>query len=47
MSGTTEAFARVKIDKLLADAGCNLTDGGAGDQASASRAGQGKGPTPD
>ena len=27
MSGTTEAFARVRIDALLADAGCNLTDG--------------------
>ena len=27
MSGTTEAFARVKIDKLLGDAGWNLTDG--------------------
>ena len=27
MSGTTEAFARVKIDALLADAGWNLTDG--------------------
>ena len=27
MSGTTEAFARVKIDKLLEDAGWNLTDG--------------------
>ncbi len=27
MSGTTEAFARVEIDALLADAGWNLTDG--------------------
>ena len=27
MSSTTEAFARVKIDKLLEDAGWNLTDG--------------------
>ena len=27
MSGTTEAFARVKIDALLKDAGWNLTDG--------------------
>ena len=27
MSGTTEAFARVKIDELLEDAGWNLTDG--------------------
>ena len=27
MSGTTEAFARVKIDSLLKDAGWNLTDG--------------------
>ena len=27
MSGTTEAFARVKIDALLRDAGWNLTDG--------------------
>ena len=27
MSGTTEAFARVKIDALLKDAGRNLTDG--------------------
>ncbi|MCY3773080.1 MAG: DEAD/DEAH box helicase family protein [Gemmatimonadetes bacterium] len=27
MSGTTEAFARVKIDALLNDAGWNLTDG--------------------
>ena len=27
MSGTTEAFARVKIDALLEDAGWNLTDG--------------------
>ena len=27
MSGTTEAFARVKIDALLMDAGWNLTDG--------------------
>ena len=27
MNGTTEAFARVKIDKLLEDAGWNLTDG--------------------
>ncbi|MCY3819132.1 MAG: DEAD/DEAH box helicase family protein [Gammaproteobacteria bacterium] len=27
MSGTTEAFARVKIDALLTDAGWNLTDG--------------------
>ena len=27
MTGTTEAFARVKIDALLADAGWNLTDG--------------------
>ena len=27
MSGTTEAFARVKIDALLQDAGWNLTDG--------------------
>ena len=27
MRGTTEAFARVKIDKLLEDAGWNLTDG--------------------
>ena len=27
MSGTTEAFARVKIDALLSDAGWNLTDG--------------------
>ena len=27
MSGTTEAFARVKIDALLVDAGWNLTDG--------------------
>ena len=27
MSGTTEAFVRVKIDKLLEDAGWNLTDG--------------------
>ncbi len=27
MSGTTEAFARVKIDGLLKDAGWNLTDG--------------------
>ena len=27
MSGTTEAFARIKIDKLLEDAGWNLTDG--------------------
>ncbi len=27
MSGTTEAFARVKVDKLLEDAGWNLTDG--------------------
>ena len=27
MSGTTEAFARVEIDKLLDDAGWNLTDG--------------------
>ena len=26
MSGTTEAFARVKIDALLQDAGWNLTD---------------------
>ena len=27
MSRTTEAFARVKIDALLEDAGWNLTDG--------------------
>ena len=27
MSGTTEAFARVRIDALLQDAGWNLTDG--------------------
>ena len=27
MSGTTEAFARVKIDALLTDSGWNLTDG--------------------
>ena len=27
MSGTTEAFSRVKIDALLKDAGRNLTDG--------------------
>ena len=27
MSGTTEAFARVKIDARLKDAGWNLTDG--------------------
>lgn len=27
MSGTTKAFARVKIDALLMDAGWNLTDG--------------------
>ena len=27
MSGTTEAFARVKIDALLEDAGWNSTDG--------------------
>ena len=27
MSGTTEAFARVKIDALLKDVGWNLTDG--------------------
>ena len=27
VSGTTEAFARVKIDALLQDAGWNLTDG--------------------
>ena len=27
MSGTTESFARVKIDALLKDAGWNLTDG--------------------
>ena len=27
MTGTTEAFSRVKIDALLADAGWNLTDG--------------------
>ena len=27
MSGTTEAFARIKIDALLADAGWNPTDG--------------------
>ena len=27
MSGTTEAFARVKIDALLRDAGWDLTDG--------------------
>ena len=27
MTGTTEAFARVKIDALLKDAGWNLTDG--------------------
>ena len=27
MTGTTEAFARVKIDALLADAGWDLTDG--------------------
>ena len=27
MTGTTEAFARVRIDALLADAGWNLTDG--------------------
>ena len=27
MSGTTEAFSRVKIDALLKDAGWNLTDG--------------------
>ena len=27
MSGTTEAFSRVKIDALLRDAGWNLTDG--------------------
>ena len=27
MSGTTEAFARIKIDALLGDAGWNLTDG--------------------
>ena len=27
MSGTTEAFARVKIDAPLKDAGWNLTDG--------------------
>ncbi len=27
MSGATEAFARVKIDALLQDAGWNLTDG--------------------
>ena len=27
MSGTTEAFARVRIDALLKDAGWNLTDG--------------------
>lgn len=27
MSGTTEAFARVKIDALLQDEGWNLTDG--------------------
>lgn len=27
MNGTTEAFARVKIDTLLKDAGSNLTDG--------------------
>ena len=29
MTGTAEAFARVKIDALRADAGWNLTDGGA------------------
>ena len=27
MSGTTEAFARVRIDALLKDTGWNLTDG--------------------
>ncbi len=27
MSGRTEAFARVEIDKLVEDAGWNLTDG--------------------
>lgn len=27
MARTTEAFSRVKIDALLADAGWNLTDG--------------------
>jgi len=27
MSGTTEAFARAKIDVLLKDVGWNLTDG--------------------
>ena len=27
MSGTTEAFSRVKIDALLRDAGWDLTDG--------------------
>ncbi len=27
MTGTTEAFSRVKIDALLKDAGWNLTDG--------------------
>ena len=27
MNGTTGAFARVKIDALLKDAGWNLTDG--------------------
>ena len=27
MRGKTEAFARVKIDDLLKDAGWNLTDG--------------------
>ena len=27
MSGTTEAFAHVKIDALLQDAGWNLADG--------------------
>ena len=30
MSGTTEAFARVKIDDLLKDAGWDLTDGSSG-----------------
>ena len=30
MSGTTEAFARVKIDALLKDADWNLTDGSSG-----------------
>ena len=27
MTGTTEAFSRVKIDALLKDVGWNLTDG--------------------